>query len=98
MTDEFLSYRGLDKEFAGHEVVNHGIGEYVRGDAHTNSVEGYFSLLKRGINGVYHHVSSQHLHRYLDEFNFRYNQRGVKDGIRTLSAIKATDGKRLTFN
>ena len=61
----------------------------------TNTIEGYFSILKRGINGVYHHVGKQHLHRYLSEFDFRYNSRKEKDGDRTLLAIKAVDGKRL---
>jgi hypothetical protein len=61
----------------------------------TNTIEGYFSILKRGINGVYHHVGKQHLHRYLSEFDFRYNARKVNDGERTLQALKATGGKRL---
>ena len=69
----------------GHETVNHGIEEYVRGDVHTNTIEGYFSILKRGINGVYHHVSPQHLKRYLAEFDFRYNER---------SALNVTDAER----
>src|SRR5207247_10939488 len=61
--------------FERHETINHSLGEYVRGGAHTNTIEGYFSILKRGINGVYHHVSQQHLRRYLAEFDFRYNER-----------------------
>jgi len=94
MTDEFLAYKGLGREF-NHQTVNHGIGEYVNGLAHTNTAEGYFSLIKRGIVGVYHHVSSKHLSLYLDEFNFRYNGRKLNDSSRTLSAIASTEGKRL---
>lgn len=95
MTDEFRSYKGLDKEFAGHQTVNHGTGEYVRGNTHTNTAEGYFSLLKRGIIGTYHHISQQHLDRYLTEFNFRYNSRKVTDSIRMILAIDGVKGKRL---
>jgi transposase-like protein len=94
MTDEFLAYKGLGKEF-NHQTVNHGSGEYVNGEAHTNTAEGYFSLLKRGITGVYHHVSNKHLSLYLNEFNFRYNGRKVTDGERTASAITNVAGKRL---
>jgi transposase-like protein len=100
MTDEAGQYRNIGKEFAGHETVNHGIGEYVRGGAHTNTIEGYFSILKRGIVGVYHHVSPQHLKRYLAEFDFRYNERmslGVNDVERTEKALKGIIGKRLTY-
>lgn len=75
MTDGEGQYRLVAPMFKGHEVVNHGIGEYVRGDVSTNTVEGYFSILKRGITGVYHHVSPQHLKRYVAEFDFRYNNR-----------------------
>jgi ISXO2-like transposase domain len=78
-------------------VVNHSAGEYARGEVHTNTIEGYFGLLKRGITGVYHHVGKQHLHRYLSEFDFRYNSRKVKDGERTMLALKGTEGKRLTL-
>lgn len=95
MTDEFLAYKGLGKEFADHQTVNHGSGEYVRDNVHTNTAEGYFSLLKRGITGTYHHISQQHLDRYLAEFNFRYNSRKVEDGIRMLLAIDGAKGKRL---
>jgi len=90
----------LGKEFAKHATINHSIGEYVRGDAHTNTIEGYFSILKRGINGVYHHVSAQHLKRYLAEFDFRYNTRmslGFSDGERAALAMKGIEGKRLTY-
>ncbi len=96
MTDEFLAYKGLGREFK-HFTVNHGIGEYVNGDAHTNTAEGFFSILKRGINGVYHHVSEQHLDRYLAEFGFRYDHRKVEDAVRATVALKQTNGKRLMF-
>jgi hypothetical protein len=81
-------------------MVDHGIGEYVRGDAHSNTVEGYFSVLKRGLLGTYHHVSEAHLKRYLAEFDFRYNNRislGINDGERTATALKGIEGKRLTY-
>lgn len=81
-------------------TVNHSAGEYVRGDVHTNTIEGYFSILKRGITGTFHHVSEQHLKRYLCEFDFRYNERaalGVSDMARTEKAIKGIVGKRLTY-
>ncbi|WP_428408962.1 IS1595 family transposase [Hyphococcus sp.] len=100
MTDEGGQYRHVGKEFARHETVNHSIDEYVRGDAHTNTVEGYFSILKRGVTGVYHHVSEAHLKRYLCEFDFRYNERaalGVSDDERCAKAIQGSSGKRLTY-
>lgn len=97
MTDEFLAYKGLGKEFS-HFTVNHGMGEYVNGDAHTNTAEGFFSILKRGINGVYHHVSEQHLDRYPAEFGFRYDNRKVEDAIRAGIALEQTEGKRLMFH
>jgi transposase-like protein len=84
-----------------HSLVNHNADEYVRYDegvcVTTNSVEGYFALLKRGINGVYHHVSRRHLHRYLSEFDFRFNGRKVTDGERASEALKGFEGKRLTY-
>jgi transposase-like protein len=97
MTDEFSSYRGLDKEFAGHHTVAHGYGEYGRGWVHSNSVEGYFATLKRGVTGVYHRVSPAHLPRYLAEFDFRYNRRDVSDGTRTVMALEGAEGKRLKY-
>jgi len=97
MTDEFVGYKRVGKDFAEHQSVNHSKKEYVRGTASTNTVEGYFSLLKRGLTGTYHHVSARHLHRYLDEFNFRYNARTVSDAIRNHGAIRATEGKRLQY-
>lgn len=100
MTDGEGQFRILAPMFASHETVNHGIGEYVRGEAHTNTIEGYFSILKRGIVGTYHHVSQQHLKRYLGEFDFRYNERSalaVTDATRATKAIKGVVGKRLTY-
>lgn len=100
MTDGEGQYRIIAPMFASHDVVNHGIGEYVRGEAHTNTIEGYFSILKRGVMGTYHHVSQQHLKRYLAEFDFRYNERsalGVSDTERALKAVRGTVGKRITY-
>lgn len=100
MTDGEGQYRILGPAFARHDTVNHGIGEYVRGDAHTNTVESYFALLKRGVIGTYHHISAQHLKRYLGEFDFRYNERsalGVEDVERATKAVKGVVGKRLTY-
>src|SRR5689334_23258165 len=97
MTDSHHGYHGLGKEFAAHETVNHAAGEYAREKAHVNTAEGYFSLLKRGINGTFHHVSKQHLHRYLAEFDFRYNARKATDGERTVLAVRQVDGKRLQY-
>lgn len=98
MTDTSSVLKGALKNHK-HDQVNHTEKEYVRYEdgicITTNAIEGYFSILKRGINGVYHHVGKQHLHRYLSEFDFRYNARKVNDGERTLQAIKATGGKRL---
>lgn len=101
MTDESGLYTTIGGSFAGHGTVNHSIEEYVRGGFwHTNTVEGYFSILKRGVVGVYHHVSQQHLKRYLGEFDFRYNTRmacGVSDMERTNKALAGIGGKRLTY-
>ena len=97
MTDELRGYKGVGKQFKSHEVVNHSKYEYVRGNVTTNTVEGFFSILKRGINGIYHHVSQEHLHRYLAEFDFRYNHRKVEDEKRTIKAIMGFEGKRLTI-
>jgi transposase-like protein len=99
-TDEARRYDEIGTEFASHETVAHSMDEYVRGDAHTNTVEGYFSILKRGIYGCYFHVSETHLHRYLAEFDFRHNNRsklGVNDTERTAEAIRGAVGKRLTY-
>lgn len=96
MTDSFRSYAGLDREFASHETVNH-VDEYVRGDVHTNTAENFFAILKRGITGSYHFVSEAHLHRYLSEFDFRYNARHLTDSERTQLALSKTQGKRLMY-
>jgi len=100
MTDDAGQYRPVGREFARHETVNHGAEEYVRGDAHSNTVEAYFSILKRGITGCYFHVSEAHLHRYLAEFDFRHSNRaalGVDDVARTELAIRGIIGRRLTY-
>ena len=100
MTDEGGSVKKIGSEYDRHESVNHGAGEYVRGGAHTNTLEGYFSIFKRGIYGTYHHVSQQHLKRYLAEFDFRYNERmalGVSDEARTTKALRGIVGKRLMY-
>lgn len=101
MTDESPIYPGVMKGMSGHGTVNHSAEEYVRGAFwHTNTVENYFSILKRGIVGVYHHVSPAHLHRYAAEFDFRYNNRsglGIDDEARTVQALRGIVGKRLTY-
>lgn len=98
MTDEWKAYNGIGKEFAGgHESVNHGMREYARGDVNVNSAESYFALLKRGVHGIFHHVSREHLARYCDEFSFRWNHRKVTDGERTVAAIQGIFGKRLSY-
>jgi transposase-like protein len=99
-TDQAHAYRAIGRRFASHEAVDHGREEWVRGDAHTNTVEGYFSIFKRGMTGIYQHCSERHLHRYLAEFDFRYSNRvklGVDDTERTRRAIKGAGGKRLTY-
>jgi len=101
MTDDSGLYRGMRKNFNSHHVVKHANGEYSRrvGEkrVHTNTVEGFFSILKRGIIGVYHHVGKQHLHRYLSEFDFRYNSREACDSERAVLAVQGSAGKRLTY-
>lgn len=100
MTDESLLYRKIGREFAEHSVVRHNFGEYVRGDVYTNTIEGFFSIFKRGMRGVYQHCSKKHLHRYLAEFDFRYSNRvalGIDDKARSVEAIKGIVGKRLTY-
>lgn len=100
MTDEALPYKAVGKEFARHESVNHGADEYVRGDVYSNTVEGFFSVFKRGMKGTYQHCKEKHLHRYLAEFDFRYNNRvrlGVDDVTRAERALKGIVGKRLTY-
>jgi ISXO2-like transposase domain len=102
MTDENAAYTKLGKEYAGHGTVNHSADEYVRlgGFVHVNSAENYFSIFKRGVIGTFHHISEQHLDRYLAEFDFRYNNRsklGVEDAERTEKAIGGAAGKRLYY-
>jgi transposase-like protein len=96
-TDEASYHRSLGKDFAKHEAVEHRIGEYVRGDVYTNTLEGYFSILKRGLGGIYQHVSPKHLKRYVGEFDFRYNTRKVTDVERTNAALAGIEGKRLYY-
>jgi transposase-like protein len=97
MTDDFQSYKGLDKEYAGHGIVRHTRGEYALGDTHTQTVESFFALMKRGVMGSFHHVSKKHLQRYCDEFSFRWNYRNVSDYWRTRAAIEGSGGKRLVY-
>ncbi len=98
MTDEFRSYRGLERLFkGGHETIKHSEGEYVKGDIHTNTAESYFALLKRGVHGTFHHVSKKHLHRYCDEFSFRWSNRKVTDGERAEEAVKGSFEKRISY-
>ncbi|MFI5015265.1 MAG: IS1595 family transposase [Hyphomicrobiales bacterium] len=100
MTDEAPHYQGPGREFASHETVNHGEKEYVRGHVTTNTVEGYYSIFKRGMIGVYQHCSERHLHRYPAEFDFRYSNRvklGVHDVMRTNRAMVGIKGKRLLY-
>jgi transposase-like protein len=98
MTDENAAYRGIGEHFGGgHLTVNHSRKEYVRGNVTTNTAESSFALVKRGIIGTYHNVSKEYLHRYLWQFDFVWNTRKMNDGERTLSAIKAADGKRLMY-
>lgn len=92
MTDEFRSYNGLGLDFI-HETIAHGAGIYVDGNIHTNTIEGYWSLLKRGIFGIYHQVSKKHLHRYCTEFGFRYNTRKGSEVIRFDSVLSECDGR-----
>lgn len=110
MTDGERLFRNLAPMVAKHEYTNHEAGEYVRGDVHSNTAEGYFSILKRGIIGTFHHVSPQHLQRYVSEFDFRYNHRETKDKIdgkwvktglndveRADALLQGVKGKRLTY-
>lgn len=101
MTDGHTGYRKVGREFTAHSSVDHSVGEYVRdGFRHSNTVENYFSILKRGVIGTFHHVSEAHLNRYLAEFDFRYNTRadlGFTDAMRADEMLKATTGKRLTY-
>ncbi len=98
-TDDAGQYRHMNKDF-DHDVINHSIDEYVRGDCHTNTIESYFATLKRGITGTYHHVSPQHLKRYLCEFDYRHNERSaldIDDAVRMEKSVSGIVGKRLTY-
>lgn len=97
MTDDFKSYIGLKNDFVKHEIIKHSQKEYVRGNVHTNTVAGYFSILKRGLVGIYQHVGKQHLFRYLNEFDFRYNGRKMNDIVRSETALMGIEGKRLYY-
>lgn len=100
LTDEAMLYKNIGKGFAAHGRVNHQKGEYVRGTIHTNTIEGFFSIFKRGMRGVYQHCAEHHLHRYLAEFDFRYTNRaanGIDDKDRGALAIIGAAGKRLTY-
>jgi transposase-like protein len=100
MTDEAGQYRGVKDHFAGHGFTTHSAGEYVKGMIHTNTVEGFYSVFKRGMKGVYQQCGENHLHRYIAEFDFRYNNRvrlGIDDAARTASALKGIVGRRLMY-
>lgn len=100
MTDEAHVYKKIGKDYASHESVKHSAQEYARGHVTTNTIEGYFSIFKRGLIGTFHHVGEQHLQRYCNEFDFRYNSRtalGYSDSDRTDLALKGIGGKRLTY-
>jgi transposase-like protein len=99
VTDEFVAYINPAKSFSGgHSTVNHSAGQYVNEDgAHTNSVESYFALLKRGVIGTFHHISKKHLHRYCSEFDFRWNGRKLSDSERRTLALTQIEGKRLMY-
>jgi transposase-like protein len=99
-TDESRLYRRIDQQVAEHHSINHHRGEYARGDVHTNNVESYFSVFKRGMRGTYQHCAEKHLHRYLAEFDFRHNNRialGVNDADRADGILTGITGKRLTY-
>jgi transposase-like protein len=96
-TDESRLYVTVGSEFAAHETVNHAAKEYARGDVTTNTVEGYFSIFKRGMRGNYQHCAEKNLHRYLAEFDFRYNTKNITDGERAVLAVRGGEGKRLTY-
>jgi transposase-like protein len=97
ITDDAAHYKHLAAGFGGHEIVRHSKGEYGRGSVHTNTIEGYFSIFKRGMKGIYQHCGERHLHRYLAEFDFRYNERRVNDEVRAEVALRGVTGKRLYY-
>jgi transposase-like protein len=96
-TDSAYQYKKVKPEFPKHQSVNHTAGEYARGNVHTNTVESYFGLLKRGLVGTYHHVSEAHLQRYVTEFDFRFSYRKATDAQRADAALRQIKGKRLTY-
>jgi hypothetical protein len=101
-TDEFPGYKWTKKEFKSHDTVKHSSFEYARTEpdgriATTNAIEGFWSMLRRGLDGIYHSVSEKHLDRYLAEFEFRHNHRELSDGERTTKAIRSANGKRLLY-
>lgn len=97
-SDEFVSYKGIGRHFkGGHHHVNHGKGEYYRDGVTTNDAEAFFSLLKRGVMGSFHHISRQHMHRYVNEFSYRWNERKTSDADRTAKAIALSGGARLMY-
>lgn len=101
ITDDLRDYLPIGREFSKHERVNHSSGEYAKGIGHSihiNTDESFFALLKRGVHGVFHHVSKKHLFRYCDEFSFRWNNRTVTDGERAVVAIKGMMGKKLAYH
>jgi transposase-like protein len=97
ITDDYMAYRRVGAAFGSHEVVKHSAGEYVRGDVHSNTIEGVWSLIRRGVMGTFHSVSRKHLPNYLNEFEFRWNTRKMNDGERIAKAIRTVDGKRLEY-
>lgn len=100
-TDEAKQYSKVKDHFADHDFTTHSKGNYVRGNVHTNTIEGYFSIFKRGMKGIYQHCGKQHLHRYAAEFEFRYNNRignGIDDSQRTIKLLLSVKGKRLTYS
>jgi transposase-like protein len=96
MTDNYKGYAGLDQEYKEHNIISHSTHQYVNGIIHTNTIEGFWSLLKRGIVGIYHHTSKKHLHRYCEEFEYRYNSRKLVDSERFGLLLSACNG-RLTY-
>jgi hypothetical protein len=98
MTDDLQTYKLVGRFFGdGHDTVNHSLGEYVRGDVTTNAVENFFGQLKRSIDGTFHHVSHEHLHRYLAEFDFRFSTRKLTDTQRVARLMGQTAGRRLSY-
>jgi ISXO2-like transposase domain len=100
MTDQHKKFRKIGKTLVSHGSVDHSKYEFVRGNVSTNTIEGVFSIFTRGMIGTYQHCGSQHLHRYLAEFDFRYNHRsalGIEDNQRVVDTLKGIEGKRLTY-